>query len=358
MILWRWLGVNIGIVCHVLVFSMFAVGKVLPNDGTIAFEDRIDKQNLHIYLVDVSRSLIFSPTVHRVDNAAHPAWSLDGQWLAFTSERCDACGNDVFALNLETGELRQLTDVHGSINQYLRWSPDGQQIVLTGALDKSLADSGGIYVLDFESGHFQQLAFENVHNEIAPTWSPDGQQIAFKATPPREAYRLYVSNSDGNNLRSLALELDPWEDNITWSPDGQALVMSSFKDGIYVLQVDQQEITSRKISASGWSPMWSPDGKTIAFGANEMIWWSYQDYGGIYLVAPDGSDLHPVGRQDWDWIAQLSWSPDSHYLGFISYCGLSSQCIYVMDINSGETRPVIRYTSWRRPDEASLSWRP
>ena len=72
-----------------------------------------------------------------------PAWSPDGQKIAFTSNR-DGGGNDwdIYVMNADGSDIARLTD--GAGNEYPAWSPDGQKIAFS-------SDRGGdsdIYVMN------------------------------------------------------------------------------------------------------------------------------------------------------------------------------------------------------------------
>jgi Tol biopolymer transport system component len=62
-----------------------------------------------------------------------------------------------------------------------------------------------------------------------------------------------------------------------------------------------------KPSTRTLSPKWSPDGKWIAFIAQET------ERDEIYLVPPSGEGLHPLTHRRHD-VAQFEWSPDSKQL--------------------------------------------
>jgi Tol biopolymer transport system component len=355
-----WLRLNVLIIFGFggLLLSTFGVGRVLPYRGALVYEDYSAESTLHLYMVDVGRKLRFSPTRGLIDNAAQPAPSPDGKHLAFTSTPCDSCGNHVYLLDMQSRQLRQLTQVNGSVNQNLSWSPDSRHLLLTGALDKTLPDPGGVYLVDVQSGAFHRLPYENIHNESSPAWSPDGRQIVFKGSLPWDAMQTFVINRDGSNLRSHELMVNSWSTQLHWSPEGDRLALDSFDKGIYIFHISADAITSEPLSSFGWSPVWSPNGEMIAFASDETAAFRGNQYGGVYLVNSDGLNLRPVGRQNFEWIAQLSWSPDSEMLAFIARCNADHLCIYVLQVATGQVAPLAHYQRWRRPDEARLAWWP
>ena len=101
--------------------------------GLAAFESRPDG-NAEIFLLNASggRADLTNLTQHPAADT-HPAWSPDGEWLAFLSDRAGG-KNELFVLTVAGSRLTQITsapeiDWQGP----LEWSPDGQTIALTGS---------------------------------------------------------------------------------------------------------------------------------------------------------------------------------------------------------------------------------
>ncbi|HXG72085.1 MAG TPA: DPP IV N-terminal domain-containing protein, partial [Gemmatimonadaceae bacterium] len=61
-------------------------------------------------------------------SSSAPAWSPDGTWLAFVSDRTDK--RQIYLINSRGGEARPLTSVEDGINNF-SWSPDGKSIAFT-----------------------------------------------------------------------------------------------------------------------------------------------------------------------------------------------------------------------------------
>jgi TolB protein len=85
------------------------------------------------------------------------------------------------------------------------------------------------------------------------------------------------------------------------------LTLGARNSEVFVADVDgTNEINLSKSAAfDGW-PVWSPDGKTIAFASNRA---GPANVGEIYLINPDGSGLRQLTTGPRGF-AQPTWSPD------------------------------------------------
>ncbi len=135
-----------------------------------------------------------------------PAWSPDGRWLAFLSDRGnDDAQSQVWALPVGGGEARVLTNLPGGVDDF-EWSPDSRQLALV-AMDPERpagapqprnpppivtdrfhfkqdidgyigARRSHLYLHDVARGQTTQLT-SGAHDETYPSWSPDGRRIVY-----------------------------------------------------------------------------------------------------------------------------------------------------------------------------------
>lgn len=118
-----------------------------------------------------------------------PSWSPDGSQIVFTSLRD---GNwNVWVINSDGSNLRNLTGNKYSSSQFASWSPTGDYISFVSFTDNTTM--GGLYLMNADGTDVKQLA---ISGTIAPVWSPTGEQIAFVAGD-----HLFVSDLQGNAIR-------------------------------------------------------------------------------------------------------------------------------------------------------------
>ncbi|MDO6679003.1 amidohydrolase family protein [Shewanella sp. 4_MG-2023] len=96
--------------------------------------------------------------------------------------------------------------------------------------------------------------------------------------------------------------------NVSVSPDGKTIVFDLLGD-IYQMPIKGGE-AKKLASGIAWQmqPVYSPDGKYIAFTSDE-------DGGdNIWVMNADGSNPHPVTSETFRLLNSPAWSPDSQYL--------------------------------------------
>ena len=141
---------------------------------------------------------------------------------------------------------------------------------------------------------------------------------------PRDfCFHLYVLNADGSGLRDLTRKLGvesgsgagPASDPV-WSPDGRmiAFVRLNTRLGVYVVNADGsgvRNLTPKPKGAAYAAPAWSPDGRKIAFASER------DGNSEIYLMNADGSGQRRLTR-DLAYDGDPAWSPDGQKIAFVS----------------------------------------
>ena len=111
-----------------------------------------------------------------------------------------------------------------------------------------------------------------MHRVAEPQISPDGKWVAYTvATPDMDANRnagnIWIVPAAGGN--SLQLTQSGHDSSPVWSPDGKTLAFLSSREGtsqVFLLSMDGGEAHALMHLSTGADIVkWSPDGKTIAF---------------------------------------------------------------------------------------------
>jgi len=237
--------------------------------------------------------------------------------IAYASYR-DVGDSEVFIMTTAGEQLLK----YGSIDQRITrpaWSFDGQYLafVLTLSTDISNLD---IYYMDADGSNQAQLT-DHPGVDTDPAWAPNGNMLAFSSnriswdetqTSPTTNFEVYIIRKDGTGITQLTF--DPgWDLSPSWSPDGNQIVFTSNRTGDYeivILNLNDNRLTNvTNHPADDRSPKWSPDGNRIVFVSNR------DGNNEIYSMNPDGGDLvrltdHP-GKDN-----SPSWSPGSDTIIF------------------------------------------
>jgi TolB protein len=259
------------------------------------------------------------PLLAAPDIDYNPAWSPDGAWLAFTSERDGSA--DLYRVKPDGSALERLTDSPAYDDQ-AAFSPDGRQLVFVTTRAGGTAD---LWTLDVQTRRAKPLT-SGPGGDFRPAWSPDGKWIAFSsdrgAGLPFSHGRwehlhvvdIYLIHPDGSGLKRLTQQTTERSfcGNPRWSADSARVITycMAAQDTMDYRRADIESGTTRLMSidiASGRS-------SEVAAGPGVKIAPSFLAGNDIGFVRKDlaGAGIHyasgksgPKGE-----LRSAAWSPD------------------------------------------------
>ena len=142
-----------------------------------------------------------------------PAWTPDGSWIVFSSDRAGA--PTLWRVAPAGGQPEPLTNGAGK-DSSPAISPDGKTLIYTNA-----RNSWRLMLLDVVSGAQKDLLSQR-QNIAMPTFSPDGERIAFFQKIEGDQH-VFVIGADGAGLRQVTRERGQQNIMPSWSGDGKSL---------------------------------------------------------------------------------------------------------------------------------------
>jgi Tol biopolymer transport system component len=161
-------------------------------------------------------------------------------------------------------------------------------------------------------GTYKQLTFGDGLT-MFPTISPDGKMVAYVSAQSGNR-DIYVQRVDGHVPTNITDDSPADDSEPAFSPDGSQIAFRSEREGggIFVMGVTGE--SPYRLTDFGHNPAWSPDGKRLAVSTQPVA------------LRPQ---VHPRDGELW-----------------------------VIDVHTGRSRPLLRFQDKRESDALQPSWSP
>lgn len=333
-----------------------------------------------------------------MDRISEPQVSPDGQSVAFTLRKTDLAANrgrtDVWLVGVDGNNLRQLT-THPSGDFSPSWSKDGKSIWFM----STRSGSSQVWRMPIDGGEAEQKTSLPL-DVNGFTLSPDGKllAVAMEVYPECESIDCTTNKLDAASKRKATGQLydklfvrhwDTWKDGrrshifitpanggaaidvmkgfeadapskpfggmeeIAFTPDSKSLIFTARVAGreeawstnldLYLVPVDgssQPQLLTANNKATDTQPVFSPDGKTLAYLAMSRAGYEADRLRIILRNWADGKER--VLAESWDRSANfIVWSADSKTL-YTTAGNIGQSSLFAIEAASGKVGTIVK----------------
>ena len=374
-------------------------GVLSPDDTQLAFVSTRATHRADIWILDLHTKRLSNltglPQIQgdptKPDGFFRPAWSPDGKWIAFTSDRnteWKSHGNgsgwehvqelSVYIVHPDGTGLRRITG-SGICSGSPKWSADSKQIVFSEIPVESTWDArvfglsvratSQIVSIDLatekrteqtsgpglklmpqflpdgrvgfltKSGKDEGVGYTRGTGTFpgslrSPAWSPDGKQVIYEKVDysPRPQNQLLYSWDPDYEYRYT--DVFP-----SFSKNGTLLVTNKDIDSSIVTMNangTKKKVVYKAVDGSAFAPSWSPDGEWIVFAFGSFLQGRRSNPAKIMKVRRDGTEAQ-------DLTAGIpnagfpSWSPSGEEIVFRSW-GPDAMGLRILNLKDHTTR--------------------
>lgn len=178
------------------------------------------------------------------------------------------------------------------------WSPDGKEVVLT----TDLSGRQNLWKVSSSGGWPLQLT-QSDDRQFGATWSPDSKWIVYQQdSGGNELWDLFAVPSEGGEAVNLTNTPEIREENPLWSPNGKTIAFGykpkdspSYDIALLDWQTKKvRKLTNEESKNHSWGAVaWTADGKTIFANRGEISGESESDVYAIDVASGKVENLTP-----------------------------------------------------------------
>jgi len=276
----------------------------------------------------------------------YPRWSPDGKWIAF--QRGDSIRFDVFVAPAAGGEPRQLTRDNNMMGGFA-WLPDSSGIVYSSSRGGTMPylPALGLWEVALRDGQVRHVTSGEM-SYVSPDISKSGTMLVSRMKLQTDIWKFPIDGSPAENVRRgvrltrqtgqvLTPTANPLDSEVAFLSD------SGGHANLWVVNTESGELRQitheRDPAVAMGVPVWSPDGRSIAFVSSRgNQGWTF----GVWLVDPDGSNLRNIANPG----LGPAWSSDGRWVYYATRGGAAATDVVLkkIPVNGG---PAVTVTTER-----------
>ncbi len=259
------------------------------DDGGIYFvSDREGNGLTNIWRISEGGGKAERVTSFKSGDVRWPAISADGRVIVFEHDfgiwKLDVGNKKAMPikLNIAAETEENLTEVQSFNSQADDYdlAPSSRRV--------AFSIHGEIFSAPVEEGDLRQLT-ESPARDRSVSYAPDGRSLAFVSDRSGRE-EIYIAAADGVAEPRQVTDIDTLKLALCWAPDSKEIAFTSSDGKLHKVDTATKQITMLDSSSYGniGAPVWSPDGKWIAYAKSDVTRTS-----DVYVIGASGAEKAP-----------------------------------------------------------------
>jgi Tol biopolymer transport system component len=196
-----------------------------------------------------------------------------------------------------------------------------------------LRSSTNVASTPFRNATFTQLTDQSVP-EYFPSLSPDGKSFVY-ASYAAGNWDIYLQRVGGKNPVNLTKDSPSDDTQPAFSPDGEHIAFRSQREGGGVFVIGATGESVKRLTDFGYNPVWSPDGKEIAYADESIVEprIRFSTNSRIWAVNVATGERRLVTKED---SVQPHWSPHGVRIAYQGRRKAAQRDIWTIPAGGGE----------------------
>jgi len=283
--------------------------------------------------------------------------SPNGRWIA-VDVGCEARSHTLL-LEIATGQTRPAEPHPWRESFFLNWDPDGDSFVLR--VDPIGDDI--ILLINMRNGQFERMDTPPFTYDVV--FSPDGKRVLYAISRGLGfGSEVWVMDRNGRDREQIIHDPTHVIAYPRWSPGGDVIAYIRMVDSNVPFTVGElvfadgngrnERVVAPADAGHGYPPVWSPDGRQVAFVVRENVENNAANVAApylesnIYLANVATGDVRAVTRFEGALTDGPTWSPDGKWLAFSTDAGGAAD-VWLVEVESGEMHQATQNTNARYP---------